>query len=109
MWLLKTLLFVVLLAFFVTLAVQNNESPGVQIHLFGWTSVEMAVWVVIFISAVVGFILGMIVAAIREIRLRLDLGKLKRRNSELEKELVSLRAAPLEAAEIPAAGDEDGM
>ncbi len=108
MWLLRTILFVLLLAFFVTLAVQNNGTPGVNVQLFGWTFTGLPLWVVIFASALAGFVVGMAVAAIREIRLRFDTGKLRRERDELQKEIVRLRAAPLEDA-ISARPTEDLM
>ncbi len=108
MWLLKTLLFVVLLAFFVTLAVQNNDTPGVDVQLFTWTFLGVPLWVVIFSSAAVGFVLGMVVAAIREVRLRLDLGRLRRQKEELEKEITRLRAAPLEEVALTTSVEDPG-
>jgi uncharacterized integral membrane protein len=95
-WLLRTILFVVLLVVFVVLAVQNTGTPVSSVQFFGWKQEMVPVWIVIFGSALVGFLAGLIVSGIREIRLRLEAAKLRRERNELQKEIARLRAAPLE-------------
>ncbi len=96
MWLLKTIFFVILLVFFVVVAVQNNESPGVTVKLFAWTQHMVPLWIIIFGSALFGFVVGMLVSVVREIRLRLDAAKLRRERDEFQREIARLRAAPLD-------------
>ena len=108
MWLLRTIFFVILLVFFVVVAVQNNESPGVTVKLFGWTQHMVPLWIVIFSSALLGFVVGMIVSAVREIRLRLDTAKLRRERDEFEREIGRLRAAPLDQYSSAPAPLSDG-
>jgi len=94
-WLLRTIFFVILLVFFVAIALQNNE-PLVTVKFFAWTQPMVPLWIVIFASALVGFVVGMIVSVVREIRLRLDSGKLRRERNEYQREIKRLRAAPLD-------------
>lgn len=94
MWLLRTIFFVILLVFFVVIAVQNS-TPDITVKFFAWTQ-TMPLWIVIFASALVGFVVGMVVSAVREIRLRLDSGKLRRERDEYQREIARLRAAPLD-------------
>ncbi len=103
MWLLRTIFFVILLVFFVAIALQNNE-PLVTVKFFAWTQAMVPLWIVIFASALVGFVVGMIVSVVREIRLRLDSGKLRRERDEYEREIGRLRAAPLD--ELSNSGDQ---
>ena len=106
MWLLRTIFFVILLVFFVVVAVQNSGSPGVTVKFFGWNQPDVQLWIVIFASALLGFLVGMIVSAVREIRLRFDTGKLRRERDELEREIARLRAAPLDQySSSPTGGD----
>ena len=96
MWLLRIVLFVALLVFFVALATQNNSDPGVDVSLFFWDFAGVKVWLVIFLSALLGFAVGILVSVVREIRLRLDFSRARRDRDQLQREIDHLRAAPLE-------------
>jgi uncharacterized integral membrane protein len=95
-WLLRIILFVALLVFFVALATQNNADPGVDVKLFFWEVVGVKLWWVIFVSALMGFAVGILVSVVREIRLRMDVSRARRDRAQLQKEIDHLRAAPLE-------------
>ena len=96
MWLLRIILFVALLVFFVALATQNNAEPGVDVKLFFWEFAGVKLWWVIFLSALLGFGIGILVSVVREIRLRLDVSRARRDRDQLQREIDHLRAAPLE-------------
>lgn len=96
MWLLRTILFVALLVFFIVMAVQNHDEQGVTVKLFAWTMLGVPLWMVMFGSMLVGFVAGLLVAVVREFRLRMEHGKLKRERDELVREVSQLRAAPLQ-------------
>lgn len=96
MWLLRTILFVALLVFFIVVAVQNHDEQGVTVRLFAWTMLGVPLWMVMFGSILVGFVGGLLVAVVREFRLRMDHGRLKRERDELDREVSQLRAAPLQ-------------
>ena len=94
-WLLRTLLFVALLVFFIVLAVQNHDEQGVTLKLVGYTLMGVPLWMVMFGSILAGFLAGILVSVVRELRLRFDHGKLRRERDELAREVSQLRAAPL--------------
>ncbi len=100
-WLLRTILFVALLVFFIVVAVQNHDEQGVTLKLFTWDWSGVPLWAVMFGSILCGFLAGMLISVVREIRLRLDHGKLKRERDDLEREISHLRAAPLHDLEPP--------
>lgn len=95
MWLLKTILFVILVIFFVAL-IAGNTSTSVVVRFFTWESQPIYLWLVILGSILAGFVAGLFVTMVREFRLRLDQGKLKRERDELAREVGQLRAAPLD-------------
>ena len=95
MWLLRVFVFVLLLAVFVILAGQNNKEPGVDLELFVWSFTGIKLWWIMFAAALFGFLIGLLVSAFREIKLRMDFSKLRRDKIVLEREISELRAAPL--------------
>lgn len=101
MWLLRTILFVLLLAGLVYVASQNNDPPGSTVHLFTWTFTEVRLWAVMFAAALVGFAAGLLVSVFREIRLRLDASHVRRELQTKEREINQLRAAPLHDLDSP--------
>jgi uncharacterized integral membrane protein len=97
---------VILLVFFVAIAVQNS-APDITVKVFTWTQ-TMPLWIVIFASALMGFVVGMLVSVVREIRLRLDSGKLRRERDEYQREIARLRAAPLDQLSSSVNDDSGG-
>jgi uncharacterized integral membrane protein len=95
MWILRWILLVVVLFFLVGFLSQNADPP-VTIRLMGWTSPEMPLSYALFLSGLAGYALCLLVALINQIRLRSQIGALRRQNRELQAELDRLRNFALE-------------
>ena len=106
MWILRWILLIVVLFFLVGFLSQNADPP-VTVRLMGWTSPEMPLSYALFLSGLAGYALCLLVALINQIRLRSQIGSLRRKNRELQAELDRLRNFALEgefpAAETPSA------
>ena len=100
MWLLKTILFVVLLAMLVIVALANDIP--VPLHLFGWHVEQAPLFLVMFGAALVGLLGGLLMTAIREVQFRMVLSRQARDKNLLEREVRDLRAAPIDGL-----GDEE--
>ena len=103
MWLLKTLVFVILLAALVFVGLKN--STPVTLDLFSWELLDIPLYIVLFGSALVGLALGLGFAAVREVQWRVVLTRQRRQSAEAEEELRGLRMASLDE---PVADQESG-
>lgn len=94
MWLLRVLVFVALLVVLVWVGLQN-DGP-VDVSLFGKTFVGVRLFVVMFVAALAGFVAGVLLSVWREVKLRMALGRETRAKALLQREVIDLRAAPLQ-------------
>jgi uncharacterized integral membrane protein len=101
MWILRWILLIVVLFFLVGFLSQNAD-PSVTVRLLGWTLPEMPLSYALFLAGLAGYALCLLVALINQIRLRSQIGSLRRQNRELRAELDRLRNFALEG-EFPAA------
>jgi uncharacterized integral membrane protein len=102
MWLLRILLFVALLVALVIVGLGN--SAGIDLNLFGHHMTDVPLYLALFGAAIVGLVLGLGFAAVREIQWRVVLSRERRGQATMERELHELRTAPLEE---PASGSGD--
>ena len=97
MWLLRIVLFVVLLALLVLVALDNDRPVDVQ--LLGWELLQVRLFLVIYAAALFGLLLGMIMLAVREVQWRMQTSRQRKQKALLENEVRDLRAAPLHGLE----------
>jgi len=94
-WLLKTLLLTALVAAFVWVAIENSD-PVETVNLFGYQFAAVRLFIVMFASALLGFVVGLLLSALRELKLRMQLSSERKERSLLQREVTDLRAAPIE-------------
>lgn len=94
MWLLKTLLFIVLLAALVVVGLKNNSA--VSLDLFTWQLLDIPLYLVLYGAALFGLALGLGFAAVRELQWRMVLSRQRRESAEAAEELRGLRMASLD-------------
>ena len=97
MWVARILLFVALLSTFIWVALQNTQL--VDVRVFTKTFLGIRLFVVMFLSVLLGFIAGLLLAAMREVKLRMALAREHKAKVGLEQEIGGLRAAPLQGLE----------
>jgi len=93
-WIVRGLLFLVLLFamvyFFVT-----NSGQSVDINLFGTSYLGVSMYWVVVVSFMLGFGTALVLALIREIRLQRDMSRLRKLTRDKDRELADLRTLPL--------------
>ena len=94
MMLLKSLIFVALLAVLVFVGLKNNVP--VDLHLFVWSLTEVPLYLALYGAAIFGLIIGLLFAAVREVQWRVELSRQRRSSADAERELQDLRVASLE-------------
>jgi uncharacterized integral membrane protein len=82
-------------AVLVILAIQNAEYR-VDVEIFAWSFQGVQLFLVMFLSLAAGFVLGLLVVAWREMKLRMRLAQERKAKALLEREVHELRAAPLQ-------------
>jgi uncharacterized integral membrane protein len=100
MWILRWLLFIILLFFLVGFLSQNADQI-VAIRILGWQSPDMPLAYALIFAGTAGYVLCLLVALINQLRLRGQIGALRRRNRELQAELDRLRNFALEGEFSP--------
>ncbi|MCB1059791.1 MAG: LapA family protein [Calditrichaeota bacterium] len=95
MWILRWLLFLILIFFVVGFLSQNAE-PKVHVQIISWQSPELPLSFMLFLAALVGYIVSLLVAVINQLRLRSEISAQKRKNQALQSELERLRNFALE-------------
>jgi lipopolysaccharide assembly protein A len=101
MWILRWLLFIILLFFLVGFLSQNADQI-VSVRILGWQSPEMPLAYALILAGTAGYVLCLLVALVNQLRLRGQIGALRRRNRELQTELDRLRNFALEGEFSPA-------
>jgi len=106
MWILRWLIFIIVLFFLVGFLSQNADQT-VTVRIFGWTSPELPLSYALFLSGAAGYALCLIVALINQLRLRGQLSGMRRANRDLQQELDRLRNFALEG-DLPGTTKEEG-
>lgn len=92
-WLLKIVIFVVLLVLLVLVALGNDAV--VDVNLLLWQVQGVRLFLVMFGAALFGFLAGLALTAVREVHWRVAASKRKRTETHLQREVDELRRAPL--------------
>jgi uncharacterized integral membrane protein len=100
MWIFRWFLLIVLMFFLVGFLSQNSDQI-VSVRLMGWESPELPLAYMLFLAGLAGYGLCLIVALVNQIRLRSQIGHLKRLNRDLQTELNRLRNFALEEEALP--------
>ena len=104
-WLLKVLIFVVLLVAMVLVAVQN-DAPVESVDLLLVQFENVRLFLVMLVSVIVGLACGLAFAAVRELQWRLHVSRHEREKGDLKREVHHLRQDPLKGLdETPPVGD----
>ena len=101
MWIFRWFLLIILMFFLVGFLSQNSDQ-NVFVRLLGWESPELPLAYMLFLAGLAGYGLCLIVALVNQIRLRSQIGHLKRLNRDLQTELNRLRNFALEEEALPA-------
>jgi uncharacterized integral membrane protein len=105
-WVFKGLLFLILLFvcvyFFVT-----NSGQSVDINFFGKHYLGISIYWVVVISFLVGFATSFVLAALREIGFRREIGRLRKTQRAKDQEIADLRTLPLKHGVPGPAGPTD--
>ena len=111
MWVVKGLLFLILLFVLVYFFIANS-AQSVDINFFGNSYLGISIYWVVLVSFLIGFSTSFVMAAFREFRFHREIGRLKKDATAKDREIADLRTLPLqetgqsEDAQESASGDE---
>ncbi len=94
-WMVKGFLFLVLL-FVLVYFFLANSGEQVDVNVFGREYQQVGLYWVIVLSFLIGFAVCFVMASWRELRLHARIRRLKGRLQEKDREVVQLRALPLQ-------------
>ena len=98
MWVVRGLLFLVLLFTLVYFFITNSEQ-SVDINFFGRSFLGISIFWVVVVSYMLGFATSFILAALREIRFHREIGRLKKAVATKDREIGDLRTLPLKESQ----------
>lgn len=100
MRLIFTLVFLIMMIFFVVFSMQNHESE-VSVNFGSWVSGTLPVYFVVFIAFGAGVVITSIIGIVEGIRIRMANAKLRHKIKKLEGEVDALRNLPLTGPAAP--------
>ena len=95
MWIVRWIFWVIALLFLILFATQN-AAQTVQIEFFWWRSIPIPLWVVMYLSFLVGLLVWFIGSIFKVVQLRSEVKKTKKENVLLKRELDELRNIPID-------------
>lgn len=104
MWLLKNLLWLVIMVLVVGFAILNMKETVSAIHLPGHAYSALSANVVVFTAFVLGMVAAFLLVLFQMLRVRAGMAAMRRENENLKKELNQLRNLPLEDLKIGSRG-----
>lgn len=105
MWLLKNLIWLVIMVLVVGFAILNVNETVTAIILPGVAYRQVPANVVLFVTYVLGMITAFFLTLLHYVKIRSAMGRMNRENQELKRELSQLRNLPLEDFKL---GERDG-
>lgn len=106
MWILRGIVFLVLLFGLVYFFVTNNGQV-VDLNFFGKQFLAVSIYWVVVVCFMIGFATNFILSAIREFRFQRVISGLKKTVAAKDKEIHDLRTMPLRRDNADANGDEN--
>ena len=90
------IILIVILVFVVAIFTQNNQTMG-TVKFFKWqTSPDWPISYSLLLAGIAGYLLSFLIALINQLRLRAQIGRLKRENKQVREELDRLRNLAVE-------------
>jgi uncharacterized integral membrane protein len=93
-WIFRGIIFVILLVVLVWFFV-DNSNQSVDIKFFTKSYLDISIYWVVVISFLVGFVASLVLALVREFRLRGEITRLRRQALAKDREIADLRTLPL--------------
>lgn len=89
----------------ITFSLKNNETVSIK-YYFPVEPLELPLYLLVFVSVILGILIGGIEGVIGKIRAGNTIRRLKKELNSKEKELTSLRNLPITESTMPAKGVE---
>jgi uncharacterized integral membrane protein len=105
-WVVRGLLFLVLLFTLVYFFITNSDQ-SVDINFFGRSFLGISIYWIVVVSYMLGFATSFVLAALREFRFHREIGKLKKNVAAKDREIGDLRTLPLKETGPAGAGASD--
>jgi uncharacterized integral membrane protein len=99
MWIVRWVLGAILIALIIGFAMQNTEQK-VTIFFIKWQSVEMPLWVIMYVAFICGMLFWLFVSILRIVALKVENRKGKKEIQKLKDELNRLRNVSVEETDF---------
>lgn len=104
MWVLKWILTAFFIAFAIGFAMQNSEQH-VNVIFFKWQSIDLPLWIVMYVAFIAGMFFWLFVSIYRVIHLNFENHKCRKEIAKLQAELYYMRNASVEESILPLESD----
>ena len=100
MWIIKWILWVIIVLFIIYFGTQNAQL--VNVNFIKWTSPDLHLWVVMYLSFGIGILTWLFASIFKVLQLKTEMRKVNKENTNLRQELDNLRNISIEdeASEI---------
>lgn len=95
MWVFRLIVMVIVLGALI-LVVADNKDQTVDLRFFHYEYLDTPLMYLVGACFLLGFLMALAIMSLREWRYRRELGQIKRRHRDLERELADLRTLPLQ-------------
>jgi uncharacterized integral membrane protein len=99
MWIVKWIVGAILIALIIGFAMQNTEQK-VTIFFIKWQSVEMPLWIIMYVAFICGMLFWLIVSIFRIVNLKVENRRGKKEIQKLKDELNRLRNVSVEETDL---------
>jgi uncharacterized integral membrane protein len=106
MWIVRWILGAIFIALIIGFAMQNTEQK-VNVIFLKWQSIDMPLWVIMYVAFISGMLFWLVVSILRVVTLKVENRKGKKEIQKLKDELNRLRNVSVEESDLPVdTGDE---
>lgn len=106
MWVVKWIVFVLLMLIVLAFAYYNHEQTA-SVQIFNWVSPILPLYLILYAAFAVGILVGIVISIFNIIKFKSRTHRLQKENKKIKEELNRLRNASIEEELEPSESDED--
>jgi uncharacterized integral membrane protein len=100
MWIIRWVVMLLVMLLVIGFAMLNSEQK-VSISFYWWQTIDLPIWVVMYVAFAVGMVVWLFVSIFQVLALKNRMRKLKKENHQLKEELDRMRNVAIEEVVVP--------